>query len=153
MDLTIKDFQGDMKNYMKEKNKIGILVVKDIINTATNKAIEDKRKEVTLNDIAFALSKLKKVYQEQIDTCPANREDKMIQYKEQFEVLSKYLPTEVSKDEIRNIVKDLLKDKDINNAGKAMQFVMPLLKSLSTKENKFVEGKVVMEVIKEIIGD
>ena len=81
--MTLENMQKELIKAMKSKNKIHKAVVSDVISTAKNIAIEQKCKDNISEEIVDqAILKIKKIYQEQIDTCPAERVELFEQYKE-----------------------------------------------------------------------
>jgi uncharacterized protein YqeY len=142
--MTIKDLQEEMKISMKNKNKIKTLVIKDIIGTAKNIAI-DKKSEVTEDIILDALSKAKKVYKDQIDNCPESREDNLKEYKERLFIVESYLPKQLTEKEVWAKITELTIGKEFKNVGEIMKVVMPVLKGKA-------DGKVINKVAREFIS-
>ena len=79
----------------------------------------------------------------------AGRTDLLDSYKKEIEVLSKYLPEQLSADEIKKIVEETAADMGITegkqNMGKMMGAVMPKVKGVA-------DGKDVRKVIEEFLG-
>ena len=126
--MKLEELQSELKVALKERNKEYIIVIKDVIAEAKNKAIADKRKDVTEDDVTDALNKVRKVYQDQLDSCPKDRIDNMILYRLHYEMLSKFLPKQLTKEEVDAKVKELLDGSEATNIGEAMKVVMPELK-------------------------
>ena len=76
--MKLEELQSELKVALKERNKEYIIVIKDVIAEAKNKAIADKRKDVTEDDVTDALNKVRKVYQDQLDSCPKDRIDNIL---------------------------------------------------------------------------
>ena len=144
--MKLEELQNDMKTYMKEKNKLATLVVKDIISTAKNNAIANNRKEVNDGDIKDALIKLKKIYNEQIDVCPTSRGDKLNEYIAMLGILKKYLPKQLTKDEVKTDVIKALEGKKFDSVGQTMKFLMPLFRGRA-------DGKIVKDVVKGVLEE
>ena len=139
------DLQAELKVAMKNKEKRRTAILKDVIGEAKNLAIQDKRKEINDKDTEAALNKIRKIYQDQIDTCPADREDKLNEYKENLEILMVYFPRQLSKDEVRTKIRELMEGKEAKNLGDVMKVVMPELKGKA-------EGKVINTIAKEFVN-
>ena len=91
--MTLEKMQFELIKAMRSKNKIHKAVVSDVISTAKNIAIEQKCKDNISEEIVDkAILKIKKIYQEQIDTCPAERTELLEQYKERMKYIELYAP-------------------------------------------------------------
>lgn len=72
------------------------------------------------------------------------RKDLADKEKEELELMSKYLPAELGKEEIRKVVKEIV-SSGVTDFGKTIKEVMARLKGQA-------DGKLVSEVIKEELG-
>ena len=76
--MTFKELQAAMIAAMKEKNRVKKEVIADMVACAKNMAIEKGCKDnITDEIVAAAILKSKKMCQDQIDTCPASRPDRL----------------------------------------------------------------------------
>ena len=141
--MTFEQLQAVMTQAMKEKNKIKKEVIADIVTCAKNMAIEKGCKDNITEDIVdAAILKSKKVCQEQIDTCPANRPDLMEGFKLCMTYIDELAPKMMSEDEVRESVKDILTGVEVSNRGAAMKLVMPVLKGKA-------DGKIINKIVSE----
>ena len=143
--MTLVELQDQMKDSMKNKDKIKTTLIKEIIGEAKNIAINDKRKEPNEEDITRAITKIHKVCKEQVDTCPEDRDDKMQEYGTRLLIISDLMPKLMSKNEVWARITELTTDKEFKNVGEIMKLVMPELKGKA-------DGKLISEVAKEFIS-
>lgn len=144
--MTINDIQKDMMTAMKEHNSVKKEVLSGIIATAKNMAIEKKCKDnIPENIVTEAILKAKKVCQEQIDTCPAVRVDKMAEYQESMKYIDMYAPKMMAEADVCAFIETYVTANEIPlNKGAIMKAIMPHLKGKA--DGKLI-NKVVMEVL------
>ena len=141
--MTFDQLQSAMMQAMKEKNRIKKEVIADMVTCAKNMAIEKGCKDnITEEIVTAAILKSKKVCQEQIDTCPANRPDLMEGFRLCMTYIDELAPKMMSEDEVREAVKDILTGVEISNRGAAMKLVMPALKGKA-------DGKIINKIVSE----
>ncbi len=100
----------DLKNSMKEKNEIR----KNAIQMVRAAILQvEKDNGITLEDdkiIEIIAKETKKRKDSLLDYEKSNREDLIKQVKEEINILQEYLPVQLSKEEIGNIVKEIIKE-------------------------------------------
>lgn len=147
--MTFKELQNEMTKAMKEKNRVRKTVIADMIACAKNMAIEQGCKDNITDEITVAaILKSKKVCQEQIDTCPANRPDILEGYKVCMGYINELAPKMMNEQEIYNIVQDAflniaMKNTPLNK-GTLMKAVMPRLKGKA-------DGKVISKIVDSVL--
>jgi uncharacterized protein len=148
--LTLKErLMEDYKEALKSRDEIR----KNSINfaRAAIKQVEvDTRKELQDEDIVPILAKQVKMRRDALgDFERGGRTDLVNAYKAEIEVLQTYLPTELTEEEIREIVKTTAAELGIEggrqNMGKLMGATMPKVKGVA-------DGSVVKKVIEEFLG-
>ena len=143
--MTFNDLQVLLHKSMKEKQNVKVDAIKDIINNAVNISIEKKQKGSISDDVVEqAIRKSYKQCKEQIETCPAHRNDLIGYYNEKFKCIAALAPKMMSKDEVKSVVYEALAALDNVNKGIAMKTVMPLLKGKA-------EGKDVSDAVDEYL--
>ncbi len=76
----------------------------------------------------------------------AGREDLISHVKEEIAILQKYMPAQMTEDEIRDVVKKAIAECGDNvNMGNVMKHVMPHTKGRA-------DGKLVNTIVKELLG-
>ena len=141
--MTIIELQAKLVKAMKEQNRVKKTVIADMLTCAKNMAIEKGCKDNITDDIVdAAILKSKKMCQEQIDTCPANRPDLLEAYTVCMGYINELAPKMMSEDEVRAAIKDIIDGVEVANKGTAMKLVMPVLKGKA-------DGKVINKVVSE----
>lgn len=144
--MTFEKMQMELTSAIKEKNKEKKLVIADIINTAKYTAIEQKKKDNVTEDIVdSAILKVKKTYQEQIDTCPKDRYELLKTYQNKMSYINEYAPIMLTKDEIQRYIYIALISGAVElNKPSLMKYLMSTLKGKA-------DGKLVNEVVTEFL--
>lgn len=147
--MTFKELQNEMMKAMKEKNKVRKTVIADMIACAKNMAIEQGCKDNITEEITVAaILKSKKICQEQVDTCPANRPDILEGYKICMGYINELAPKMMSEQEIYDIVQDAFLNITMKNTplnkGSLMKAVMPKLKGKA-------DGKAISKIVDSVL--
>lgn len=77
-----------------------------------------------------------------------NRQDLVDQYSKEVEILQKYLPEQLTSEEVAEIIKNAVKDTgavSVREMGKVMAAIMPKVKGRS-------DGKLVSDLVKQILS-
>ena len=146
--MTLEFLQKEKIQAMKEKNILKIEILSSIIGAIQNAAIAKKCKDnITEELVNEVLLKEKKILQEQIATCPADRIVMLANFVRKMEYLNEYCPTLMDNpEEIREIVVKELAAAGIEpvkaNKGAVMKIVMPQFK-----------GKADMKVVNQVVSE
>ena len=120
-----------------------------MVTCAKNMAIEKGCKDDITKEITdAAILKSKKICQEQIDTCPANRPDILEGYKICMSYIDELAPKMMSEDEVAAAVKELLDasfENETPNKGVAMKIVMAALKGKA-------DGKIINNAVNNYLN-
>ena len=134
-----------MKKYMKEKNKIALNTVK-MVNAEIKKQEIDKQKELSDEEVISVIEKQIKNRKDSAEQYKnAGREDLAEQEEEEIKVLIKYLPEQLSNEEIEKIVDDVIKEigaESKSDFGKVMGKIMPKVKGKA-------DGNLVKKIVQE----
>jgi uncharacterized protein len=137
---------NDLVLALKSKDEITVAVLKLLKNSINNQEKELSRElnDDELNKVLLSDSKKRKDSIEQFKK--GGREDLVKKESEELEVIQRYLPKMKSRDEIKKIVCDIIKErlieKSVDNFGQVMKITMQKL-------NGQAEGNIVSEVVKE----
>jgi len=157
--------QQNLKDALKGKRKIELstlrLVLASILNREKEKRykiakekpeLEEKEleKESQLTDeeiikVVFSETKKRKEAIESFEK--GGRTDLVEKEKKELEVLQKYLPEQISEQEIKRMAEQVIKEigaKDLKDMGKVMGNLIPKMKERA-------EGSVVSKVVKELL--
>lgn len=144
--MTLLDtINNDMKNYMKEKDSFSLGVVRMVKGAIQLESI-NKKKELTDEEIISVISKQIKMRKDSIvEFEKGNRQDLVEQNKKEIEILNKYMPEQLSMEEINKIIDEaflLIKPTSSKEQGLIMKEIIPKLK-----------GRADMSLVSGIIKD
>ena len=144
--MTLDELQNEMITAMKSGNKLRKSVLSGIVDAVKKASMTNKgRVEITEQLVDEVLLKYKKMVQEQIDTCPADRTEALEEYNAQMAVVAEFAPTLITDElEIRNMILDAINGEmefTKSNRGKMMKTIAPVLK-----------GKADMGVVSRVLG-
>ena len=130
-----------MKNHEAERKEVISLLVSNVKKVAIDAG---KRDDIPEDMVDAAILKELKTTKEQIDTCPASREDLLTQYKFKLSVVEEFAPKMLSAEEVEEILKTKFVDViATGNKGQIMKAVMAELKGKA-------DGKVINEVVSKL---
>ena len=133
--MTLDKLQTEMISAMKNKDKMRKSVIAGLVDSVKKAAIDKNcRDNITEALVDEVLLKYKKMVQEQIDTCPADRIETLEEYKAQMAVVSEFAPTLITdENEIRYLILDIINNEhefSKSNRGVLMKILAPVLKNL-----------------------
>ena len=139
---------ADLKEAMKEKDILRKNVVQ-MMRAAILQVEKDKQIELDDNQIMEIIAKESKKRKDSLDDYEkSGRQDLIDQIKAEIEIISVYLPKQLSKEEITNIVKDVIAETgatSIKDMGKVM-------KSAKERMGASADGKTINEVVRELLN-
>lgn len=143
--MDIETLRKDMVAAMKAKDKPRKEAISALVSAVKKAAIDAGcRDDIPSSMVDQTILKELKTVKEQIDTCPASREDLRAEYQFRYDVMSQYAPRLLSEEEIKGLLQekyaDLLATK---NKGQIMKAVMGELKGKA-------DGKVINQVVAEL---
>lgn len=143
--MDIETLRKDMVAAMKAKDKPRKEAISALVSAVKKAAIDAGcRDDIPSSMVDQTILKELKTVKEQIDTCPASREDLKAEYQFRYDVMSQYAPRLLSEEEIKGLLQekyaDLLATK---NKGQIMKAVMGELKGKA-------DGKVINQVVAEL---
>lgn len=149
--MTIETLREQMITAMKENDKLKKEVLSSILSTATNMAINKGCKDNIAEEIVnAAILKELKTANEMLDTCPSDRLEQLKEFTQRIEIIRSYAPRMMSEEEIKNFIKEIAQDNNIElttkNKGQLMKVVMPQLKGKA-------DGKLVNNVVQEMLSN
>jgi len=145
-----QDLQEQLKQAMKDQNELQKSVLRMLLSAITYYEIQKGGAgyEATNEDVMSVIDKQVKQRKDSIEQFEnAGRQELADKEKEEMSLLEKYLPEQMSEDEIRSIVKETIATMGtvtIADMGKVMGAIMPQVKG---KADGNVVGKIVREEI------
>ena len=137
----------DLKDAMKEKDT----VKKDTVQMVRAAILQiEKDKGIKVNDakiIEIIAKEVKGKKDALVDFEKGGRQDLIDQTNAEIEILSKYLPKQLSKEEIKEIVQNIVNDL----GATSMKDMGPVMKEAKNKIGAGADGRAINEVVKEIL--
>lgn len=149
--MTIKEqLLADMKEAMKarEAGKTALNVIRMARAHIRQAEIDSGHADFDDDQVLAVLAKEMKQRKETLaEIANSGRQDLIDDTKAEMAVLAKYLPAEMTEDEIRAIVQEAVNglDPKARNMGAVMKAVMPKLKGRA-------DGKVVNRIVRELLA-
>lgn len=164
--MIADQIKQDLINSQKEKNEIAVSCLRMLRAAITNKEIEKRSKIVDANSsiqeseletqskltdeeiIEVISSEVKKRRDSIVSFESGGRGDLAEREKTEVDILKKYMPTEMTEEEIRNLVKGIIMAtgaKDIKEIGLVMKEVVPQTKGRA-------DGNLVGKIVREELG-
>ncbi|KXB93540.1 YqeY-like protein [Veillonellaceae bacterium DNF00626] len=151
MVLSIKEqLMADMKEAMKAKDdgKLALNVIRMARAHIKQAEIDSGHADFDDDQVLAILRKEMKQRKETLAEIEnSGRDDLVAETKAEMSVLEKYLPPEMSEDDIRAVVKDVIQSlgAEQKNMGSAMKAVMAKLKGQA-------DGKVINQIVRELLS-
>ena len=148
--MTLKEtFMEEMKNAMKEKDTMKKNVV-TMVRSAIKQYEVDNRVEL---DDEGVLEIIIKEVKKRKDSLPeyekSGRDDLIKSLTEEINYLSKYLPAQMTEDEVREVIKATISEvgaSSVKDMGKVMGAVIAKTKGRA-------DGKVINTIVKELLNN
>jgi uncharacterized protein YqeY len=165
--MNLKEkIQGNLNSALKGKEKIETSTLRmlnaQILNKEKEKRYKLSKDEPGLKEeelvekseltdeevIQVVSSEIKKRKESILEFEKGERQDLVEQEKKEIEVLKKYLPEQLSEEEIKKLVKEAIEKtgvKEIKDMGKIMAELMPQIKGKA-------DGTTVSKIVKELLA-
>ena len=144
--MTEAKLREDMIAAMKAKDKERKDAISSLVSAVKKAAIDEGCREDIPEELVdkVILKELKSV-KEQIDTCPAAREDLLKEYTFRYNVINEYAPQMMSEEEVRAYIEKNFSDVVASkNKGMIMKTIMA-----SDLKGK-ADGKVINKIVAEL---
>ena len=147
--MSLKErLNNELKNALKEKQKIKLETIRAIINAVKNYEINNKT-ELDDSGIEKIISTLVKQRKDSIEQFKkGGREDLVKQEQEELEILLTFLPEQLTEDEIKKIVQETINEMGKvtkKEFGKVMKAIMPKLQNRA-------DGKIVSKIVQDLLS-
>ena len=150
--MKLKDLQDAMIAAMKAKDKARKDSISALVSAVKKAGIDAGcRDDIPEDMVSQVILKELKSVKEQIDTCPASREDLLAEYKARYEVMSEFAPKLLSAEEVKENATNILEKLGLNMSTyinmalnqliiqEGIPFAVKLAKSSYTDEEKIKE--------------
>lgn len=140
--------QKDMISAMKAHDKATLSTVRMLKAAVTNEQISLGHDLTADEEVSVLSRELKQRKESLAEYEAANRPDSVAQLNQEIAVVEKYLPKQLSADEVTKVVKDVIAQVNASSSrdfGKVMGAVMPKLKGKA-------DGKLVNSTVKSLLS-
>ncbi|UOF88922.1 GatB/YqeY domain-containing protein [Fodinisporobacter ferrooxydans] len=137
----------DMKQAMKAKDKVRLSVIR-MVRTAVKNAEIDQKQELSDDEVLAVISKELKQRRDSLQAFEsAGRQDLVEEAKAEIEILVEYLPTQLSEEEVKSIVQEVIREVGAASkadTGKVMSVLMPKVRGRA-------DGKLVNQIVQQLL--
>ena len=142
----LQQLTSDMVSAMKNRDKETLNVVRMLKAAVQNEQIELGHDLSANEEIAVMAREYKQRKESLEEFEKAGREDLINQAKNELAIVEKYMPKQLTEDEVAQIVRDTIAGQDASSLkmGDVMKLVMPKVKGKA-------DGKVVSQTVKKIL--
>ena len=143
--MELEKLRKDMVAAMKAKDKPRKEAICSVISAVKKVAIDEGcRDDISAELVDRVILKELKTVKEQIDTCPAERDDLRAEYQFRYDVISEYAPAQMGEEEIKVYIMDKFSEiVATKNKGQIMKAVMGDLKGKA-------DGKLINQVVADL---
>ena len=147
--MTLKEhITEDMKQAMKERNKLKLYAIRMLRGAIRNREIE-KQTELDDDGVLQVLANQVKKRKDSIEQFrDAGRMDLVERESEQLQAIEIYMPQQLSLEEIKELIDEVITDTAANSMrdmGKVMSTIMPHIQGRA-------DGKEVNQMVREKLG-
>lgn len=143
--MEFEQLRNDMVAAMKARDKERKDAISSLVSAVKKAAIDSGcRDDISSELVDKVIIKELKTAKEQLDTCPAQREDLRAEYQTRYDVIAEYAPRMMSPEEVRAYIEEHFSELTASkNKGQVMKAAMGALKGKA-------DGKVINEIVTEL---
>ncbi|MCT0955144.1 GatB/YqeY domain-containing protein [Weissella cibaria] len=144
----LEQLTSDMKEAMKAKDKVTLGVVRMVKASVSNEQIKLGHDLTADEELAVLSREMKQRVEEMESYKDADREDLAEEIQGQIDVLKRYMPAQMSEEEVVAIVKETIAEVGASSKadlGKVMGALMPKVKGKA-------DGKLVNTTVQSLLG-
>ena len=140
--LTLEILQAEMITAMKNKDKLRKDTISSLVQAIKKFGIDNKCKDnITNEQLSSVIIKEKKIMQEMIDTCPADRTDTLAEFNARMAIINEFAPSLMdNEDTIKTFIQNLGIEPIKSNRGEIM-------KALKGKADMKIANQVVSQML------
>ena len=141
----MEKLQADMIAAMKARDKVRKETISTLISAVKKVAIDSgNREEIPESMVDTCILKELKSVKEQIETCPASRDDLKSEYTQKYDIINEYAPKLMDEGEVKAFITEKFPELVASkNKGMIMKSVMGELKGKA-------DGRVINQVVAEL---
>lgn len=147
--MTVEKLNEEMFEAMRKRDRVRKDTLSALLGAIKKAAIDKKCKDCIPEElITEVILKEQKTIKEMIDTCPKDRENTLIEYKERAKIIAEFAPKMMTEDDIKMELLMFCEFEGLNltkaNRAKIMKGFMPGLKGRA-------DGKLANKIITELL--
>lgn len=147
--MTIEKLNEEMFEAMRKRDRVRKDTLSALLGAIKKAAIDKKCKDCIPKElITEVILKEQKTINEMIDTCPKDRENTLIEYKERAKIIAEFAPKMMTEDDIKMELLMFCEFEGLDltkaNRAKIMKGFMPGLKGRA-------DGKLANKIITELL--
>ena len=141
-EMELEQLRNDMVAAMKARDKDRKDAISSLVSAVKKAAIDEGcRDDIPSQLVDRVILKELKTAKEQVDSCPADREELLKEYRTRYQVIAQYAPAMMTADEVASYIREHFAEVlATKNKGQIMKAVMEKLKGKA-------DGKVINEVV------
>jgi len=143
----------DLKNALRNRNAVELSVLRMLQSAIRNKEIEKNKSELTDEEVIEVITSEIKKRRESIEGyMKVRRQDLADRENSELDVLMKYMPKQLTEEEVREEVRKAIQEAGVNNSkelGKVMKVIIPRTKG---KADGAMVNRVVREELEKLEG-
>lgn len=144
--MLITEIDQDLKQAIKAKDEITVSALRNLKAEIQNVKIS-KQHDLSIDETLEVIRKKVKQHKDSIESFRAgNRNDLVSTEEQQMAVLQKYLPAQMSQDQVRELVK-----KTITELAATQKDFGKVMKEVLIKAAGQTDGSIVSKIVKEIL--
>lgn len=136
--------EKDFKEALKKRDGILVSTLRMLKSAMHNREIEKKGEKLQDAEVVKIVAKQVQQHKDSIEQFKkGKRQDLVIKETKELEILKRYLPEQLSADEVTNVIKRIIKEtgaKDKSDLGRVMKLAMAEFKGKA-------EGKLVSQIV------
>lgn len=154
MEVSLKQrLMDDLKDAMRNKSEMRSQVIRFLVaavkNEEVNARTDGRNGVLSDNDVLTLVRREIKQHEESLlEAKNASRDDLVTQQQAELELLRVYLPRQLNRDEIAEIVRATIAEVGATTAKQQGQ----VMKALQPKVRDIADGKLVNEVVRELLA-
>ena len=147
--MTVEKLNEEMFEAMRKRDRVRKDTLSALLGAIKKAAIDKKCKDCIPEElITEVILKEQKTINEMIDTCPKDRENTLIEYKERAKIIAEFAPTMMTEDDIKMELLMFCEFEGLDltkaNRAKIMKGFMPGLKGRA-------DGQLANKIITELL--
>ena len=134
----------DLKSALREKKSLELSVLRMLQASIKNREIDNKGELSDEQVVQVVSSEIKKRRDAVEEYIKVNREDAAETEKQEIEILMKYMPEQISEDEIRSKVNEIIKASGAGGLKDLGMVMKPVMSELKGK----ADGKLINQIVR-----